>query len=61
MGLAFSMAVINILDSNYQTQTLDVPKMITKKKETVKQALVCSAFLPKLYGRCKGCHCLTFE
>jgi hypothetical protein len=34
MGLAFSMAVINILDSNYQTQTLDVPKMIKKRKET---------------------------
>jgi hypothetical protein len=34
MGLVFSMVVINILDGNYQRQILDVPKMITKRKET---------------------------
>lgn len=34
MGLAFSMAVVNILENNYQRQSMEVPKMITKKKET---------------------------
>jgi hypothetical protein len=34
MGLAFSMAVVNILENNYQRQPMEVPKMITKKKET---------------------------
>ena len=34
MGLAFSMAVVTILENNYQRQSMEVPKMITKKKET---------------------------
>ena len=34
MGLAFSMAIINILDNNYQSPSLEVPNVVRKRKET---------------------------
>ena len=34
MGLAFSMAIINILDNNYQSPSPEFPNMVRKRKET---------------------------